>query len=196
MIDRPAAIRYFTAGQTLTLNGKQGGRDIPPQTFDRDPHEHRRATCRTFFNNALGIDTTVRHRHARAGHRSISPATAAGQRRLSVTGNLGTDNALVAHRRGFADAGGNSPLHFSTAPTPPASERPRRRKRPHELRDGYDSLGTPVNVDVTAVLETKADTGNTWRFLRHQRRRHRSDQSRRNAGRHRHAHVRHHRQAA
>jgi len=29
----------------------------------------------------------------------------------------------------------------------------------------YDSLGTAMNVDVTAVLESKADTGNTWRFF-------------------------------
>ena len=28
----------------------------------------------------------------------------------------------------------------------------------------YDSLGTPVSVDVTAVLESKASTGTTWRF--------------------------------
>ncbi|MFQ6048243.1 MAG: flagellar hook-basal body complex protein, partial [Phycisphaerae bacterium] len=28
----------------------------------------------------------------------------------------------------------------------------------------YDSLGTPVSVSLTMVLETKASTGNTWRF--------------------------------
>jgi flagellar hook protein FlgE len=29
----------------------------------------------------------------------------------------------------------------------------------------YDSLGTPLTVDVTAVLESKSDAGNTWRFF-------------------------------
>jgi flagellar hook protein FlgE len=29
----------------------------------------------------------------------------------------------------------------------------------------YDSLGTPVTVDVTAVLESKANSGNTWRYF-------------------------------
>ena len=28
----------------------------------------------------------------------------------------------------------------------------------------YDSLGTPLTVDVTAVLESKSNAGNTWRF--------------------------------
>ena len=34
----------------------------------------------------------------------------------------------------------------------------------HTTFIGYDSLGTPVAVDITAVLEQKADTGNVWRF--------------------------------
>jgi hypothetical protein len=29
----------------------------------------------------------------------------------------------------------------------------------------YDSLGTPLTVDVTAVLESRGDEGNTWRFF-------------------------------
>ncbi len=35
----------------------------------------------------------------------------------------------------------------------------------HTTFVAYDSLGTPLNVDVTAVLENKSDTGNTWRFF-------------------------------
>jgi flagellar hook protein FlgE len=34
----------------------------------------------------------------------------------------------------------------------------------HTTFVAYDSLGTPVNVDVTAVLESKSNAGNTWRF--------------------------------
>lgn len=32
------------------------------------------------------------------------------------------------------------------------------------LQSMHDSLGTPVTVDVTAVLESQSTAGNTWRF--------------------------------
>src|SRR5581483_6750892 len=34
----------------------------------------------------------------------------------------------------------------------------------HTSFQAYDSLGTPVNVDVTAVLADKSNTGTTWQF--------------------------------
>ena len=60
---------------------------------------------------------------------------------------------------------GASPLGFATGTNAAGISNNPSGESVHTSFVAYDSLGTPVTVDVTAVLESKANTGNTWRFF-------------------------------
>jgi flagellar hook protein FlgE len=76
-----------------------------------------------------------------------------------VVGNSGADNALTIPTGSFADASGNTPLTFTSDPTSdPTGE------STSTSMTLYDSLGSPVTVNLTTVLESKTDTGTTWKF--------------------------------
>jgi flagellar hook protein FlgE len=78
---------------------------------------------------------------------------------LTITGNRGAENALSLAGNAFTNVPGAVPLSFQDDPTSnPTGE------SVFTSFVAYDSLGTPLTVNLTAVLETKADTGNTWRF--------------------------------
>ena len=142
----------FTSGQTLSLNAKRNGNNIPAQTFDVTPSSTV-SDLQTFFNNALGIDTSVSG--AGAG---IPAGTAPGTAKFEVVGNSGSTNAITLTSSGFADAAGNSPFTFATSPTGPVGE------STHTSMTVYDSLGVPVNIDVTTVLQSATNNGTTWKF--------------------------------
>ena len=78
---------------------------------------------------------------------------------MQITGNGGTANALTIPSAGFADAAGNTPFTFTADPTSnPAGE------STSTSMTLYDSLGQPVTVNLTTVLQSKTDAGTTWKF--------------------------------
>jgi flagellar hook protein FlgE len=81
-----------------------------------------------------------------------------------LTGNLGTDNSLALTGNAFTTPTGASPFTFSDGTNAAGIASNPTGESVHTTFVGYDSLGTPVTVDVTAVLESKATAGNTWRF--------------------------------
>jgi flagellar hook protein FlgE len=143
----------FTDGQVLTLTPQRNGSNLSPETFTVTPTTTV-SDLQTFFNNSLGIDTSV----AGAGT-NIVAGTAANSIDLQVVGNSGADNALTIPTGSFADASGNTPLTFTSDPTSdPTGE------STSTSMTLYDSLGSPVTVNLTTVLESKTDTGTTWKF--------------------------------
>jgi len=142
----------FTDGETYTLAGKRGGRIVPERTFTVDTTKTVDDLL-TFFGDGLGIDATVTAAGVTPG---VSIDTTG---KIVVTGNVGTENALAITSTGFVNEVGSAPFLFSDDPlSAPAGE------SVYTSLLVYDSLGTPLTVDVTAVLEAKADTGNTWRI--------------------------------
>ena len=85
-------------------------------------------------------------------------------RRLVVVGNVGTENALSLTGTAFISSTGAAPLSFGDGTNAAGFTSDPTGESVHTSFVGYDSLGTPITVDVTAVLEAKADAGNTWRF--------------------------------
>lgn len=149
----------FSVGQTLTLSGKKGGRDLPDLTYTIDAGSTLQDLSE-FFQQGLGIDTTIPD--------DLNPATpaagvsltqTASTTMISVTGNLGTDNALSLAGTALVTDLGTTPLSFE----PDAASDP-NGESVYTSFVAYDSLGTPLTINVTAVLESKADTGNVWRF--------------------------------
>jgi flagellar hook protein FlgE len=143
----------FTSGQVLTLNAQRNASDLPAKSLT--------VTATTtvgdlekFYNNSLGIDTSV----AGAGAGLVA-GSVAGSAKLQIVGNGGTANALTIPSAGFADATGVTPLTFTADPTSdPAGE------STSTSMTLYDSLGQPVTVQLTTVLQSKTDTGTTWKF--------------------------------
>jgi flagellar hook protein FlgE len=143
----------FTVGQTLTLNAQRDSNDLTPQTFTVTAGSSI-SDLQTFFNNSLGIDTTVPGAGA-----ALVAGTAPGSVDFQITGNSGTANALSVTSADFADASGNEPLTFAANPAGvPSGE------STSTSMTVYDSLGVPVNVNLTTVLQSTSDTGTVWKF--------------------------------
>jgi len=87
---------------------------------------------------------------------------------LQVVGNIGlknnlvlADGAVTASQGSATDAPGNTlPMRFvSSTDTATLGESIRTSFM------AYDSLGNPINISITMVLQEKDDTGNTWRYF-------------------------------
>jgi flagellar hook protein FlgE len=154
----------FNVGDVLTLSGKKGGRDLADLTFTIAATSTL-GELSNFFQQGLGIDTTVPD--------DLNPLTpAAGvtidatgsTSVITITGNLGTDNALSLAGTALSTSAGNTPLTFSDGVDSAGLVSDPNGESVYTSFVVYDSLGTPLTVNVTAVMESKADTGNTWRF--------------------------------
>ena len=158
----------FSNGQVLTLDGKRGGRDIGAATFAVTATSTV-DDLMTFFQQGLGIDTTVpddgNPTTPAAGvtleTHGTDPANSA---RITITGNLGAENALAITGSGFTTTAGPVPLTFDDGANAAGIQSSPVGESVATSFVAYDSLGTPVAVNVTAVLESKSDAGNTWRF--------------------------------
>jgi flagellar hook protein FlgE len=150
----------------FTLKGIKGSRTLPAQTFTVTPTSTV-GDLLGFYNQGLGIDTSA---PAGAG---IAPPGAtietdpsnANAGKLTIAGNIGKDNALAISPSAFVNQNGVSPFGFADGADAAGITSNPSGESVHTSFVAYDSLGTPMTVDVTAVLESKANTGNTWQFF-------------------------------
>ncbi len=153
LVSSATNVAAFSSGQVLTLNAQRNGSALPAETFTVTPTSTV-ADLQTFFNNSLGIDTSV----AGAGTKIVA-GTAANSIDLQITGNSGKVNALTIPTGSFADSAGNTPLAFTNDPTSnPTGE------STTTAMTVYDSLGSPVTVNLTTVLQSKTNSGTSWKF--------------------------------
>ena len=155
-----SATPLFAVGDVLTLSGKRGGRDLPDLTMTVAAGSTL-GDLTNFFQQGLGIDTTIpddgNPLTPEAGI-AINPSGSFAT--IQITGNRGTENSLSLAGTAFVNNSGTTPLSFSDDPTSsPTGE------SVYTSFVAYDSLGTPLTVNLTAVLESKSDAGNTWRFF-------------------------------
>jgi flagellar hook protein FlgE len=154
----------FAAGTTLTLDGEKGGRSLGASTFTVTGTSTV-DQLRAFMSGGMGIDETVLVPGAPVPGTTLETDTVdPNSARLVMAGNVGVDNALAVTGSAFLSSAGNSPLTFADATNLAGFTSNPVGESVHTSFVAYDSLGTPVTVDVTAVLETKANTGNTWRI--------------------------------
>jgi len=164
------ATALFTAGQVFTLAPKKGGRDVDPSTFVVTG-TNTLGDLQSFLQQGTGIFPVG------TGPGTVPSATPppgvtlesttgdpAGSIRLTITGNLGTENSVTIPGSGFSDSVGAAPLSFADGQNAAGVKSDPTGESVHPTFVGYDSLGTPITVGVTAVLESTANTGNVWRF--------------------------------
>jgi flagellar hook protein FlgE len=152
--------RLFTAGQTLQIaNAQRGGRTLPSQGLPIDV-DTTVADMNAFLAVALGINTGAGNNPDGAAPGAfVDPATGV----LTVTGNTGSINNLgidAADLRVLDSAGQLVRQPFTTNQTAQADG--------ESLRTAfiaYDSLGTPLEVQLAMVLDSRSNTGTSWRYF-------------------------------
>jgi flagellar hook protein FlgE len=155
----------FSVGDVLTLAGKKGGRNLKELTYEIDSTSTL-GDLSNFFQQGLGIETTD-DGDLNTPAPGISIDATGATSMLTITGNLGSANALSLAGTAFSNSTGGAPLIFSDGIDAAGIESDPNGESVFTSFVAYDSLGTPLTVSVTAVLESKADTGNTWRFFAH-----------------------------
>jgi flagellar hook protein FlgE len=154
------ATPLFASGEVYTLAGRKGDRNLPGETFTVTAGSTLQDLM-DFYQRGLGINTAVPDDGNPATPAPGIGLTASGVNamQMEITANLGKGNALALDSSSFVTAGGKAPLTFSeSAASNPVGE---SVQTPFLA---YDTLGTPVTVNVTAVLESFSDQGSTWRF--------------------------------
>ena len=151
----------FAAGQSIELTGIERGDGLLLPT--RSLRIEAGTTVQdlvSFMNDALGIQATgTPNPDGLTPGVSLDPAT--GQ--LIVVGNTGTVNSLDIESRDIrllAADGSFARLPMTSARTAEATG--------ESVRTSYvvfDSLGSPVTVDLTFALDARDNTGTTWRYF-------------------------------
>lgn len=154
----------FNVGDTLTLAAKKGGRDLPPLTYTVDATSTL-GDLSNFFQQGLGIDMTVPDDgNPLTPAQGVSIDATGATSVITITGNLGTDNAVSMAGTALTTSAGNTPLIFSDGQNAAGIKSDPNGESVYTSFVAYDSLGTPLTVNLTAVQESKSDTGTTWRF--------------------------------
>ncbi len=158
----------FAPGKVLTLAGDKGGRSLPAQSFTvGQPGQSTLADLQGFLQKSMGIDTTVPVPTNPAVPTpgvttEIDPVS--GGAVLVLSGNSGSENALSLAGSAFTDSTGASPLSFNDGINAAGQISNPAGESVHTSFIVYDSLGTPLTMDITTVLQSKSDTGSVWRF--------------------------------
>lgn len=149
----------FAAGQSIRITGaEKGSRTVPDATLDITSATTL-GDLLTFLEGALGIETTVGPNPDGATPGvSLDPATGA----ITITGNTGTVNDLTIDQADLRllDASGGLVRYPMTIAKGASADGESVRT----TFIAYDSLGAPVSLDLTWVLDSRGNTGTTWRW--------------------------------
>ena len=158
----PAA-PLMAAGDVFTLAGQKDGRTLPSSQFTVTAASTV-TDLLNFYRDGLGIDTNVPAVVPPPGGAIEADTTNPVGARLVITGNLGAPNALSLAGDAFINQSGARVFTFADGANAAGTVSNPVGEGVHTTFVAYDSLGTPLSVDVTAVLESKSNAGNTWRF--------------------------------
>lgn len=155
-------VPLFNVGDTITLNGTRGDVALPPATFTVGVGSTLQDYI-DFYNAALGIDTGapsgsgVPRPGAGIKNDATPPSGDPNSIQFVVAGNVGAANALTVTGGPFTMDEG------TTGDIPPIASRPLGQPVTTVFR-GFDSIGNPVTVNLTAVLDAITPAGVRWRF--------------------------------
>ncbi len=151
-VKNPGGAAFFSAGDAITVNGvKRGGRDVPAESFVVGTTGTTVGDFLAWMDDVLGIDTTA----GVAGSPGTA-VTAGGQ--LEIRGNAGEENS-ISIQAGTLISSGATTNPFSFTETQAANG-----ESVNTTFVVFDSLGTPVSVNLTMVLEARTTASTTWRF--------------------------------
>jgi flagellar hook protein FlgE len=149
----------FAAGQRIEIRGaEKGGRTLPAASLDIGTATTI-ADLNAFLTRALGLNTTTgANPDSFTPGVTVDPLTGV----LTIVGNIGSANDLdidSADLRLLDGSGSLVRLPFVSSKAAAADG--------ESVRTTYvvfDSLGAPVEVDTTLVLEGRSNAGTQWRY--------------------------------
>ncbi|MGD0138938.1 MAG: flagellar hook-basal body complex protein [Tepidisphaeraceae bacterium] len=155
-------VALMNVGDVLTLAGTQGGHDMPSQSFTVKATSTV-SDLENFINQALGINTTVVEPGNPTPGTTLQTTGTTAQ--LTIIGNTGTDNALTLGSQGLVDTTSSTSPFNMTSGTDGTFTDGAAGESTNTTITAYDSLGTPISINLTTVLESKTATGgDVWRF--------------------------------
>ena len=142
----------FAAGDTITVSGiDQGDREVTTQTFVVGTDGSTLGDFASWLETAIGIQDI----DGVPGDPGILIEGGA----IVMNSNAGEQNGLTISATDITSDNGVTAIPFTFTETQEANG--------SGLRTSftvYDSLGTPVVLNMTLAMEEKSSTGNTWRF--------------------------------
>jgi flagellar hook protein FlgE len=149
----------FSQGQQIEVRSAQkGGKLVPSATLDVGAGSTMQDLL-SFLAGTLGIDTsTGANPDGNTPGVTLDPSTGM----LRIVGNTGVVNDLAIDSSDIRtlDATG-AVVGYPFVPSKVASS---DGEGVRTTFIAYDSLGTPVEVDVTMTLESRGDNGTVWRY--------------------------------
>lgn len=150
---RDAGTQNYVVGDTLTFQGqrKSGLLDTRTMTVTATTTV---SELQTFIVDGYAINTTA------TPTPSSIVADGAGGYKLQITGNVGETNELMFSGETLQNSGAiTGPLSLATAGDASNGE------SVHTMVTVFDSLGNPIDMNITMVYESSSNTGKTWRFF-------------------------------
>jgi flagellar hook protein FlgE len=155
----------FTGSATLQFTGAKGGRTLTEKDFTiTDTTTVLDLT--NFLQNALGIQTSPgsdpSHPIPPDANSGNNPGAYVQGGKILLVGNNGVDNAISIGLSGMklVTSSGTAGLDLPFASTAKAAG-----VSTETDFTAYDSLGIPVSVSLTAVLESRTSTSTTYRWF-------------------------------
>ena len=154
-LENSSGTPLFTVGQTLTYSTKKGGRSLEPQEYTVTATSTL-ADLVGFMGDTIGIHTGggIPNDGNTGGQPGIN--IVGGQ--LQVVGNMGTVNDLLLSVGDLTSNGVSIPIAFLKSESATGES---------AITDYvvFDSLGQPVAMKMTAVLESKSTSSTTFRWF-------------------------------
>lgn len=149
----------FAAGQTIQLNGAEKGNRTLPIADLSITATTTVQDLMTFLSQSLGVNAgSGNNPDGATPGVTLDPATGV----ISITGNAGAVNDIdleLADLR-LLDSGGT----YVSSPFTPSKAESADGESVRTTMLVYDSLGTPLTVDLSMVLESRGASGTTWRY--------------------------------
>ncbi len=154
---------YFNPTDTITLKGKVGGASVTTKTLPVGTATL--GDLMNFINGTIGINTSAGANGSIAttpgAYLAATGTTPAGAITLGVNGNPGSANNIVLDPQSLGVTSGST----TSQPFAWTQNATADGESIATTTNVYDSLGTQLNVNLTASLVSKTSTGSTWRFF-------------------------------
>jgi len=162
-------VKLFETGNIITLaEANKGGSNLPQETFIVGTTGTTLGDLAAWLEDVLGVNTSTDLPDLSALGISDPGVTINVDGSLNIVGNIGLYNnltldtgAITAGQGTGASAPGSTlPLRFTnTTTTSTLGESIKTSFR------AYDSIGNPMEIDITMAMQEKDDTGILWRFF-------------------------------
>ncbi len=153
----------FQVGDVLTVKGSKGSKDsvsIAPETLTVTGTTTL-ADLQSFFTGALGINTSAGANGSIATVPGVTIPATGNTATFTIDGNPGLENDIVLDNNSFTVTRAGTVLTPYTFTKNSSAD----GESTTTSMTAYDSLGTPITINVTAVLESKSSSGSTWRYF-------------------------------